>query len=59
MIFVESYSPSGLPKLFTVGGGAKSAPLTLPPMNNFGRPIRIDRICPSLNPISMQDFLTF
>ncbi|MGA2176259.1 MAG: hypothetical protein ABSH38_14885, partial [Verrucomicrobiota bacterium] len=27
-------------KLFTVGCGAKFAALTLPPMNNFGRPIR-------------------
>jgi hypothetical protein len=25
-------------KLFTVGGGDKFAALTLPPMNNFGRP---------------------
>jgi hypothetical protein len=28
-------------KLFTVGCGAKFAPLTLPPVNNFGRPIRV------------------
>jgi hypothetical protein len=41
MFFVGSYSPLGLPKLFTVGCGDEFAALTLPPMNNFGRPIRV------------------
>ncbi|MGA2175977.1 MAG: hypothetical protein ABSH38_13445, partial [Verrucomicrobiota bacterium] len=36
-------------KLFTVGCGAKFAALTLPPMNNFGRPIRA-RVLPDPQP---------